>query len=119
MRKVGRVLAAGVFVFAAACSGSGAGGREVQIAQRDDGCEPRTIAAAPGEKLKLVIKNESSHDPYEVEGIEGTKFEELNVPEGRTRSAGYAVPDSGDVHKLKCYVPGGVNTIIEIRTGGV
>lgn len=109
---------AGIAVFVAACSSSGAGGREVQITQRDDGCTPTEFAAAPGEKLKLVIKNDSSNDPYEVEGIEGTKFEELNVPKGRTRSAGYTVPNSGEIHKLNCYVPGGVSTVLEVRTAG-
>jgi uncharacterized cupredoxin-like copper-binding protein len=118
-RFSGVLAAAGVLVLAVACSGSGAGGREVQITQTDDGCSPGSVSVTPGEKLKLVIKNDSSHDPYEVEGIDGAKFEELNVPLGRTRSAGYTVPDSGGTHKLKCYVPGGTSTIIELTTGGV
>lgn len=114
----GVIAVVGALVLGAACSSSGSGGREVRISQRDGGCTPASIDAKPGEKLNLVIQNDSKHDPYEMEGIEGTKFEELNVPEGRSRSAGYTVPDSGEVHKLKCYVPGGVSTILEVRTGG-
>jgi hypothetical protein len=107
-----------VALVAFACESSGAGGRKVELTQRDDGCMPTSIAATPGEKLDLVIKNDSSHDPFEVEGIEGAAFEELAVPEGKTRSAGYTVPNSEGVTKLKCYVPGDVSTIIEVVAGG-
>ena len=107
----------GAALLAFACESSGAGGRKVEITQRDDGCTPASIAATPGEKLNLVVKNDSSHDPFELEGIEGAKFEEIAVPEGRTRSAGYTVPDEDGVTKLKCYVPGGVSTIIDVVAG--
>ncbi len=60
-----------------------------------------------------MVKNTSSKD-YEVEGIEGTKLEEIVVPAGRTRTPGYTVPGVG-AHKIKCYVPGGVSTIIEVQ----
>ena len=100
----------------AACGSSGAGGREVSITQAEDGCRPASIEAAAGEKLNLVVKNETG-DIYEIEGIEGAKLEEVIVPEGRTRSIGYEVPESGGVTKLKCYVPGGPATIIEVRAG--
>lgn len=117
-RPSGLAAVACVLVFASACSSSGAGGRAVQITQHDDGCTPASVDVTPGERLNLVIKNDSTHDPYEIEGTDGAKFEELNVPEGRSRSAGYTVPDGGDIHKLKCYIPGGVSTIIELRSGG-
>jgi len=108
-------LVAGALV---ACASSGAGGREVIITQRDDGCTPTSIAAKTGEKLKVSARNESGKDPFEVEGIEGTKFEEMVVPKGRTRSAGYTVPADPGTYKLKCYVPGDVTTIIEILATG-
>jgi uncharacterized cupredoxin-like copper-binding protein len=118
-RMNGLALAgAGLVVFAAACESSGAGGRKVAIAQRDDGCTPASIAVTPGEKLNLVVKNESSSDAYEVEGIEGTNLEEFVVHKGTTRSAGYSVPDGAGTHKVKCYVPAGPSTIIELVTGG-
>lgn len=98
------------------CAASGAGGREVQVVQSDDGCTPAVIDATPGEKLDLRVKNETGNI-YEVEGIDGTNLEEVLVPEGRTRSVGFSVPNSGGVSKVKCYVPGGVSTIIEIRAG--
>ncbi len=112
-RVSGLVAVAGLVALAAACSSSGAGGREVSITQRDDGCTPASVKVTPGEKLKLVVKNESKKD-YELEGIEGTKFEEIVVPEGRTRTPGYTVPSGEGTHKFKCYVPGGVSTIIEL-----
>lgn len=112
----GILAAAGVLMFAAACGSSGAGGREVRITQKDDGCTPASIDVTPGEKLKLVVKNDSSKD-YEIEGIDGTELEEVVVPEGRTRTPGYTVPSTEGVYKLKCYVPSGPSTIIELRAG--
>lgn len=96
-----------------ACDSSGEGGREVVITQTDDGCTPARIEATTGEKLKLVVNNEASGD-FEVEGIEGTKLEEVVVPEGRTRTPGFRVPDDAGTSKIKCYIPGGATTIIEV-----
>jgi hypothetical protein len=107
------IMACGAVLVAAACGSSGEGGREVAITQRDDGCTPVRIDATPGEKLKLVVTNEASED-FEVEGIEGTKLDEVVVPQGRTRTPGYNVPGGGGVHKIKCYAPGGSETIIEV-----
>jgi len=98
---------------AAACTSSGSGGREVKITQRDDGCTPTSIPVTAGEKLKLVVKNESKKD-YEIEGIDGTSLQEMIVPEGRTRTPGYTVPSGAGIHKIKCYVPAGVSTVIEL-----
>ena len=109
----GIIAVAGVLVLGAACSSSGAGGREIQITQKDDGCTPTSVNVTPGEKLKLVVKNDSSKD-YEIEGIEGTQLEEVVVPEGRTRTPGFTVPSAGGVSRVKCYVPGGASTIIEL-----
>jgi hypothetical protein len=110
------LLASGAALLILGCGASGAGGREVNITQADDGCTPTSIEATPGEKLNLVVKNDTG-DIYEIEGIEGAKLEEVIVPEGRTRSIGYDVPDSGGTSKVKCYVPGGPATIIEVRAG--
>ena len=115
-RIIGALTALSIATLAVACASSGAGGREVTITQRDDGCTPTRIEATAGEKLKLVVKNESGDD-YEVEGIDGTKLEEVVVPKGRTRTPGYSVPDSGGTFKIKCYVPAGTSTIIEIVAG--
>ena len=113
----GLACAAGLMMMLAACASSGAGGREVSITQTDSGCTPAAVQATPGEKLKLVVKNESGKD-YEIEGIEGTKLEEVVVPAGKTRTPGYTVPGNPGTHKIKCYVPGGVSTIIEVQAGG-
>jgi uncharacterized cupredoxin-like copper-binding protein len=109
----GITAVAGVLVLAAACQSSGAGGRELRITQTDEGCTPASASVTPGEKIKLVVKNESSKD-YEVEGIEGTPLEEVVIPEGRTRTPGFTVPASAGVYKIKCYIPAGVTTIIEL-----
>lgn len=120
MKKMSGIVlaAAGVLAFGAACASSGAGGRKVEITQKDDGCTPASIAVTPGEKLNLVVKNDSNSDTYEVEGIDGTKLEEFVVHKGTTRSAGYTVPGGVGTHKMKCYVPAGPSTIIELVAGG-
>lgn len=99
-----------------ACSSSGEGGRAVEINQSDNGCSPAAIEATPGEKLDLQVKNNTDKD-YEVEGIEGTQLEEVVIPGGRDRSVGYNVPNEGGTFKIKCYVPGGTSTILEVHAG--
>jgi plastocyanin len=105
--------ASAAFALFAACGSSGAGAREIAITQTDDGCTPASVAVTAGEKLKFVVKNDSSKDS-EIEGVEGTSLEELEIPEGKTRTAGYTVPKGGGVHKVKCYQPDGASTIIEL-----
>lgn len=111
--------AAALLVLASACASSGSGGRKVEITQGDDGCSPTTVPISPGEKLNLVVKNVSNSDVYELEGIDGTKLEEVVVHKGKSLSVGYTVPSGGGVHKLKCYVPAGTSTIIELVAGEV
>ncbi len=121
MKNVSGLLmaAAGILVFGAACSSSGSGGRKVEITQKDDGCAPTSVAVTAGEKLNLLLKNESGSDSYEAEGIDGTKLEEVVVRKGKTLSVGYTVPSGAGTHKIKCYVPAGASTIIElVATGG-
>ena len=113
-------LLSGVLICAlslAACSASGSGGRQVAITQTDQGCTPESVNVTGGEKLQFVVKNESGSDIYELEGIEGTRLEEFVVPSGRTRKAGYTVPDGEGTYQLKCYVPSGPTTIIELVAG--
>ena len=97
-----------------ACGSSGEGGREVAITQGQEECTPKTIEATPGEKLNLVVTNESDKEPYELEGEGGAKLEEIVVPEGKTREVGFDVPEEPGSYELKCYVPGDIETIIEV-----
>jgi plastocyanin len=99
--------------FGAACSAD-EGGREVAVTQTDDACTPETVTAAAGEKLKFVIANQGSKT-HELEGIEGTKFEEVAVPNGKTRTQSWTAPGSAGEYKLKCYIPGGSSTIITVQ----
>lgn len=111
------LFAGGVMLAAVlyACGSSGEGGREVPISQRDDGCTPTSVAATTGEKLNFVVTNDSGKEPYELEGEGGTELEEIIVPEGKTREVGFDVPDEPGTYEVKCYVPGDVETIIEVE----
>lgn len=104
------VIAAAVLV---ACSSSG-GGREIEVVATDQGCTPATVSAAPKEKLTFKFVNNANSD-RELEGIEGTKLEEVLIPKGRTRSINYTTPSEAGTVKLKCYIPGGPTTIIEVK----
>ena len=117
MRVLVLLSIAALALLLAACSGEGdgdgGGGRELPITVSAQGCAPERITAQPGEKLTFVVKNESSTD-RELEGIEGTRLEEVLVPAGRTRNINYTMPAGGATQKLKCYLPGGPSTIIEL-----
>ena len=93
-----------------ACGGPA--GRAIKFVADDQTCTPAAVTAAPGERLVLEVSNQSKRD-REVEGIEGTKLEEVVIPSGRVRKLSFTMPDSGKA-RLKCYIPGGPATIIEI-----
>jgi hypothetical protein len=102
--------------FSVACGGDDDGGdrRTIQIVQTDEACTPASIDLAPREKVRFEVKNDGGKD-REVEGIEGTKLEEVLVPAGRTRSLNYTAPNDAGTQKVKCYVPGGDTDIIELK----
>lgn len=112
------VWIAGLIAFAvlAACGGGG-GGREVDIVVQADGCSPEQLSARPGERLTFVVTNESDTD-REVEGIDGMRLEEVLVPAGRTRRLDYTTPGEAGTQKIKCYLPAGPTTIIELDVSG-
>jgi plastocyanin len=116
-RFVGPAALATSIALSVACGSSGEGGREVSITQGQEECTPKTITAAPGEKLNLVVTNDSDKEPYELEGEDGTKLEEIVVPEGKTREVGFDVPEEAGSYEIKCYVPGDVETTIEVLVG--
>lgn len=101
----------------AACGGDSGSRRTIAITQLDEGCTPASVDLKAGEKVTFQVKNEGKHD-REVEGIDGTKLEEVLVPSGRTRSINYTAPGSEGVQKVKCYVPAGDAAIIELRVSG-
>lgn len=109
------VLALGVA--AAACGDDDGDRRVIAITQTDEVCTPASIDLNSGEKVTFEVRNDGKKD-HEVEGIEGTKLEEVLVPAGRTRNVKYTAPKSAGTQKIKCYVPGGSSTIIEVKVSG-
>lgn len=102
---------------AAACGDDSGPRRTVQIVQADDGCTPASIDLATGEAVTFEVRNDGKKD-REVEGIDGTKLDEVLVPSGRTRNISYDAPSSPGTVKVKCYIPGGNSTIIELKVSG-
>ncbi|HNO66114.1 MAG TPA: cupredoxin domain-containing protein [Tepidiformaceae bacterium] len=101
-------------LLAAACGGDSGDRRVIQITQTDDSCSPATIDVTPGEKVKFEVKNDGKRD-QEVEGIDGTKLEELLIPSGKTRTVNYTAPKESGEQKVKCYAPGGSSTILIVN----
>ena len=114
MRAVLVAFCALALALSFACDSSGEGGREITITQTAEGCTPESIDVTTGEKLKLTAKNETGNI-YEIEGENGTQLDEVVVPEGKTRSVGFTVPDEAGTYEVKCYQPGGVTTIIKLE----
>lgn len=102
---------------AAACGGDSGPRRTVQIIQADDGCTPASIDLKTGEAVTFAVRNDGRKD-REVEGIDGTKLDEVLVPSGRTRNISYDAPSNAGTAKIKCYIPGGNSTIIELKVSG-
>ena len=111
------LAASAVASLAVACGGDDSPRRVIGITQTDDGCTPTTIELTTGEKVKFEVKNDGKKD-REVEGIDGTKLEEVLVPSGRTRSLDFTAPGTAGGGKIKCYIPGGNTTIIDLAVSG-
>jgi uncharacterized cupredoxin-like copper-binding protein len=93
------------------------GGREVTITAEANACSPASVDVKAGEKITFVVVNHAGGD-RELEGIEGTKLEEILVPDGRTRRVNFTAPKESGVQKLKCYIPNGPSTIVDLRIKG-
>lgn len=102
---------------AAACGGGSTSRRTINITQADTGCTPTSIALSPGEAVALVVKNDGNKD-HEIEGINGTRVDEVLVPAGRTRTIDYDAPSTAGTHEVKCYIPGGTTTILKLNVEG-
>jgi cupredoxin-like protein len=95
-----------------ACSGGG--GRELNITATDQGCSPSQLTAETKEKLTFVVKNEARTD-RELEGEDGTELEEVLIPSGKTRKINFTTRSDPGSETLKCYIPGGPETIIKLQ----
>ena len=91
--------------------------RVISIVQSDEACSPTQIEILGGERLTFAVKNEGKRD-QEIEGIDGTKLEEVLIPSGKTRNINYTAPQAAGLQKFKCYAPGGQSTIIEATVSG-
>jgi uncharacterized cupredoxin-like copper-binding protein len=101
----------------AACGGDSGSRRAIDVVQTNDACTPASIDLKAGEQVTFKVKNEGDK-MREFEGIEGTKIGEVRVPDGSTRNVDYTAPSTAGVAKVKCYIPGGSTTIIELKISG-
>ena len=107
-----RSLVPALVVSVVMLSACGESGREVAVRSDERGCAPLAVTAAPGERLVFVVTNDARGD-REVEGIDGTRLEEVAIPAGKTRRVAFTMPASGGA-RMKCYAPAGPASIIEV-----
>ena len=114
----GQVALGGLLVvglLGAACGGQ-SGKDEVRVLQieaQQGGCTPTALAVEAGERVSFEVTNNANQD-RELEGIDGTKVEEVLIPKGKTRAIPFTVPKDATTLRLKCYSPAGPATIIEV-----
>lgn len=107
-----------VAVLLTGCSGGGdAPRRTIEIIADNQACTPARIEVKAGERVAFEVKNQASGD-REFEGVDGTKIEEVLIPAGRTRTIPYTVQESSTPLKVKCYIPAGPTTLIELAVTG-
>lgn len=113
----GQVALSGALIaglLAAACGESGGKVRTLAITAEANGCTPTSLSAKAGERVSFQVTNKSDQD-RELEGIDGTKVEEVLIPKGKTRNIPFTVPTDAHELRLKCYSPAGPATIIEVE----
>lgn len=86
----------------AGCSASGV--REVKIVATEMQYEPAVIQAKAGEKIMFTIQNAGTAD-HEFES-EQLKFDELEIPVGKSRSVTVTMPDKPGEYMFFCDKPG-------------
>ena len=100
-----------------ACGSDSGNRRVIEITQTNDGCTPATIDLKTGEEVVFKVMNKGDKG-RELEGINGTKLSEVLIPEGRTRNINYYAPSSAGTAALKCYIPAGNTTVINLNVSG-
>ena len=109
--RLSAVLAGSVFLLVACSTG---GGREIEIIATNDGCTPAKITASTNEKLTFVMKNQASGDRGSWKAWKAPSWKRCWCLAGRTRIFNHTTPKEATTEKLKCYIPGGPSTIIDL-----
>ncbi len=88
----------------AGCGGGSSSVREVKMITRGMTYEPAVIQAKAGEKIKFTVENVDKED-HEFESEE-LKFDELEIPPGKTRAVEVTMPDKAGEYEFFCDAPG-------------
>lgn len=86
------------------CSSAVSADREVKITATEMKFEPAVIEAKVGEKIKFAIQNQGTVD-HEFES-ETLKFDELEIPPGKTRTVTVTMPDKPGEYEFFCDAAG-------------
>lgn len=110
----GAVAAALVLV---ACTGDGSDVRTIRVEATDDGCAPASFDVDPGQRLRLVLANESDA-AYSLTDLEG-RIETLEAGSGEEAERFADLPEGSATYVLRCISEAGPETQIRIRAGEV
>lgn len=109
------VAALAALALFAACDDDAAKGRAVRIVQGNEDCQPGQVVAAPGERIRFVLENQSASE-YEFFGADGADLELVRVAPGGSRERSYTAPKvEGARVKFDCRMRGdGPSTLVEL-----
>lgn len=98
-----------------ACDDDAAKGRTVRIVQGEEDCQPGQVLAAPGERIRFVLENESGSE-YEFFGADGADLDLVRVAPGGSRERSYTAPKiEGARVKFDCRMRNdGPSTLVEL-----
>lgn len=97
--------AAAVVALAAGCTTAGASpAREIRITATEMKFEPAVIEVKAGERVRFTVENKGREE-HEFES-EQLKFEELEIPPGKTRSVDVTMPERAGEYEFFCDAPG-------------
>jgi uncharacterized cupredoxin-like copper-binding protein len=98
-----------------ACTGGGSDVRTLRIEATDSGCEPSSFDVNPGQRVRLVLENESEA-VYELSDPEG-RIESLEAPPGEDTEQFADLPDGTATYILRCTSDSGSDSEIRIHAG--
>lgn len=99
----------------AACTGGGSDVRTIRVEATDAACDPASFEVDAGQRLRLVLANESDA-AYSLSDPEG-RIETLEAAPGEEAEQFADLPEGSATYVLRCTSEAGLETEVRIRAG--
>lgn len=114
-RITGFAAVAAALLLFGACTGDGSDVRTIRVEATDAGCAPATFDVGPGQRLRLVLANESGA-AYSLTDPEG-RIETMEAVSGKEAERFADLPEGSATYVLRCLSEAGAETEVRIRAG--